>query len=149
MFILQQWSYNHAWIFESPWAFPCCSVHHISTRNCKVCLKITDFIIITECTHSASSGSLVSLNLKVHTPSYNFWVLVQESESLFRARQIACAITSVCVTCMQRAFTKLRARKSIKTLLSSSLMLIKVASCFCVWKQIIFGTTRSDIRNVF
>ena len=47
------------------------------------------------------------------------------------------------------ACTKLRARKSIKTLLSSSRMLFKVVSCFCVWKQIILGTTRSGIYDLF
>ena len=43
--------------------------------------------------------------------------------------------------------TKLHARKSIKTLLSSTWISFKVASCFCVWKQIILDTTRSDIHN--
>ena len=52
--------------------------------------------------------------------------------------------------CMQRGFpsTRLRARKSIKTLLSSAQKLFKWASCFCVWMQI-FGTTRSDVHNLF
>ena len=45
------------------------------------------------------------------------------------------------------ACTKLRARKSIKTPLST--MLFKVLSYFCVRKQIIFGTIRSDIYNLF
>ena len=45
--------------------------------------------------------------------------------------------------------TKLGARKSIKTPLSSIPMLFHVASCFCVWKQIIFGTIRSDTHNIF
>ena len=45
--------------------------------------------------------------------------------------------------CMQRgrkevfARANLRARKSVKTLLSSTRMLFKEASCFYVWKQII------------
>ena len=43
--------------------------------------------------------------------------------------------------------TKLCAHKSIKTLLSSTPMLFKVVSYFCVWKQIIFRTIRSDIHN--
>ena len=43
----------------------------------------------------------------------------------------------------------LRARKSIKTPLSSTPMLFKVASYFCVWKQIIFSTIRSDTHNLF
>ena len=46
------------------------------------------------------------------------------------------------------ACTKLRARKSVKTLLSSAQKLFKLASCFCIWIQI-FGTTGSDIYNLF
>ena len=58
-------------------------------------------------------------------------------------------VTSMRATCTYRGFsgTKLRARKSIKSLLSSTWMLFKVASCFCVWKQIISGT-RSDIHDL-
>ena len=33
--------------------------------------------------------------------------------------------------------------------LSSTQKLFKVASCFCVWIQIIFSTARSDIHNLF
>ena len=57
--------------------------------------------------------------------------------------------------CTQRArkkvftCTKLRARKSIKTFLSSTPMSFKLLSYFCVWKQIIFGTIKSDIHNLF
>ena len=57
--------------------------------------------------------------------------------------------------CMQRArkevftCTKLCARKSIKTPVRSTPMLFKVASFFYVWKQIIFGTIRSDTHNLF
>ena len=45
------------------------------------------------------------------------------------------------------ACTKLHARKSIKTPLSSTPMLFKIVSCFSVWKQIIFCTIRSDTHN--
>ena len=47
------------------------------------------------------------------------------------------------------ACTELHARKSIKTHLISTWMLYKVTSCLCVWKPIIFGTTKSDIHNFF
>ena len=43
----------------------------------------------------------------------------------------------------------LRARKSIRTPLSSTPMLFKVLNYFCVSKQIIFGTIKSDIHNLF
>ena len=43
------------------------------------------------------------------------------------------------------ACTKLRARKSIKTSLSSIRMLFKVVTYFYVRNQIIFGTIRSNI----
>ena len=57
--------------------------------------------------------------------------------------------------CTQRArkelfaCTKLRARKSVKTLLTSTPTLFKVVSYFCFWKQLIFGTIKSDIHNLF
>ena len=57
--------------------------------------------------------------------------------------------------CMQRArkevflCTKSHARKLVKTFLTSTPTLFKVVSYFCVWKQLIFGTIRSDIRNLF
>ena len=47
--------------------------------------------------------------------------------------------------CTQRArkevfaCTKLRARKSVKTLFTSTTTLMKLVNYFCVWKQIIFG----------
>ena len=44
---------------------------------------------------------------------------------------------------------KICAHKSVKTILSSTQMLFKVASCFCVWIQITFGTRRSNIHNLF
>ena len=57
--------------------------------------------------------------------------------------------------CTQRArkelfaCTKLRARKSVKILLTSTPTLFKVVSYFCLWKQLIFCTIRSDIHNLF
>ena len=44
---------------------------------------------------------------------------------------------------------KFCACKSVKTPLSSTPMLFKVASCFHVWKQTLFDTIRSDIHNLF
>ena len=61
-------------------------------------------------------------------------------------------------TCTQRArnevfaCTKLRARRSIKNQskhLYVVLNVLRLASCFCVWKQIIFGTIRFDNDNLF
>ena len=42
------------------------------------------------------------------------------------------------------AYTKLPACKSIKATLSSTLILFKVMSYFCVWKQIVFSTMISE-----
>ena len=84
-----------------------------------------------------------------------YWQHLLCGHCSYRARQIARTVTSVHATCTQRAHkeffgcTKLRARKSVKTLSSWTRMLFKVASCFCVWKQIIFGTTKSDIHSFF
>ena len=50
---------------------------------------------------------------------------------------------------LRARWPELRARKSIKTHLISTWMLFKVTSCFCVWKPIIFGTTKSDIHSLF
>ena len=57
-----------------------------------------------------------------------------------------------CTQCAHKevfACTKLCARKSIKTPLHSTWMLFKLVSYFCVWKQIVFGTIKSDIHNLF
>ena len=56
--------------------------------------------------------------------------------------------------CMQRACkeaftcTKLRARKSIKTPSGSTQMLFKVASCSCVWKQVIFSKIKWHLSSL-
>ena len=83
------------------------------------------------------------------------WSLRKKKEDIFctvyRDRQIARTVTSVHLSAREKVFacTKLRARKSVETLLSSTPTLFKVVSYFCVWKQIIFGTIRSDIHNAF
>ena len=43
----------------------------------------------------------------------------------------------------------LHAHKSIKTPLSSTPIVFKIVSYYCVWKQIIFSTIWSDIHNFF
>ena len=50
--------------------------------------------------------------------------------------------------CKEVMCTKVHARKSIKTPSGSTLMLFKIVSYFCVWKQLIFGIIRSDIHNL-
>ena len=45
--------------------------------------------------------------------------------------------------------TKLLACKTIITPLSSTPMLFKIENYFCIRKQIIFDTRRSDILNLF
>ena len=53
--------------------------------------------------------------------------------------------------CCNKVFacTKFCVCKSIKTPLSSPAMLFKVASCSCIWKQIIFCTITSGTHNLF
>ena len=48
--------------------------------------------------------------------------------------------------CMQcaRSYVHINQSKHLR-----STLLFKVASSFCVWKQIIFGTRRSDFHNIF
>ena len=62
-----------------------------------------------------------------------------------RAPQIARTVTSVHATCTQRGFS-VHMNQSKR---SSTWMLLNVASCFYVWKQIIFGTIRCEIHNLF
>ena len=44
------------------------------------------------------------------------------------------------------SITKLCARKSIKTLLGGTLIILKIVIYYCVWKHLIFGPIRSDIH---
>ena len=77
------------------------------------------------------------------------------TNSMNRAQQIACTMTSIHATCMQRGFAW---RQINQTYLTSTPMLFKVVSYF--WKKEnkenkgsekknIFGTTRPDIHNLF
>ena len=63
-----------------------------------------------------------------------------------------CTQRWACMQCAHKRIitcTKLCAHKSIKTPLGSIPMLFKIVCYFCVWKQLIFGTIRSDIHNLF
>ena len=53
--------------------------------------------------------------------------------------------------CMQPACKELImcTKLCVKTSLGSTPMLFKKVSYFCVWNQLIFGTIRSDIHNLF
>ena len=100
---------------------------------------------------SCSKGLQIYKHYKHFTYSIFHACFFNFNISKFRARQIAHMVTSVHTKCTERLFarTKLRSRKSVKTLLTSTPALFKAVTYFCVWKQLIFSTIRSDIHNLF
>ena len=80
-------------------------------------------------------------------PSFYVYIMLliwQGSTNSAHSDKHACNVHTEVFAC-----TKLQARKSIKTSLSSTPILFKVVSYFCVWKELIFGMIRSDIHNFF
>ena len=76
---------------------------------------------------------------------YNVNILVQGSTNCAHGDERA---RNVHVKSLSRAQNYVHVNQ-LKTHLTSTPTLFKVVSYFYVWKQLIFGTIRSDINNLF